>query len=335
MSYLVIGTFREDSLETFFSEALSKRGYTDKLDIGANWLVRYRMQIQNTVPSLWDLYCRLILIKNLGTKNYDVVFIIMRDLNPKFLNYIKNKYGHPKLVNLNPDQMTTLGRMYALSGEYDYVFMKDKYLLKRLTRIGVDNCYLWSECYPREWMNNLTSEEPTESVVIFGNIYYYRHLMIERLISCLPDVDIRVYGTPDRHVRSVKRNYLISPPIYGTVKRRIIGTACVVVNNLHFAEVESANNKFFEIVGCGGVVLNENNPEMSRLLTGNLKFLLWDNIDELADKILHLLNNKKERNILKNNLSEHLKEMMWDYDSQVESILSRITCNERQGRIDL
>ena len=324
MRFLVIGTFQEDSLESFFSQALANAGPTDVLDIGSNWLVKYRMQVQNTFPRLWDLYCHLKIAQNLRYSHYEIVFVIMRDLHPKLLTVIRNKAGSPRVVNINPDQMTTLGRMYALSEEYDFIFMKDRYLLRRLARIGVENCYAWSECYPREWSTSLNVVETTNSVVIFGNIYFYRHLLIEKLVNSLPGVNIKVYGTPDRHVRSLKRSYEINPPIYGVAKQDIINKAYVVINNLHFAEVDSANNKFFEIIGCGGIVLNEKNSEMSRLLKGDLNYLLWDNIEELTDKILFLINNKNIRDAYKVKLNQYREKVGWDYHAAINQILKII-----------
>ena len=248
----------------------------------------------------------------------------MRDLNPKLISLIRKRSMGAKVVNLNPDQMTTQGRMYSLSSEYDYVFLKDRYLLSRLNRIGVRNCHFWSECYPEKWRVPTSGNSSSNSVVIFGNIYFYRHLLITNLRKRLPNVDIRVYGTPDRHVRSLRREYEIFPPIYGEYKMNIIRSAAVVVNNLHFAEVDSANNKFFEIIGCGGLILNENNPEMRRLLKDELEFLLWENIEELSDKILHLLSNVELRSSLQRKLNELSYAEDWTYKKVVSTIITRI-----------
>lgn len=324
MRFLTLGTFQKDSLESFFAESLGSYGVSDELDIGRNIVVKYRQQIQNGLPLLWDLYCQYVLIRKLGNSQYDIVFVVMRDLNPKLISLIRKKSMGGKVVNLNPDQMTTLGRMYSLSAEYDHVFLKDRYLLSRLNRIGVRNCYFWSECYPEKWGVPTSGNLSSDSVVIFGNIYFYRHLLITSLRKRLPNVDIRVYGTPDRHVRSLRREYEIFPPIYGEHKMNIIRSAAVVVNNLHFAEVDSANNKFFEIIGCGGLILNENNPEMSRLLKDELEFLLWENVEELSDKILHLLSNVEFRSSLQRKLIELRNAEDWTYKNAVSTILTRI-----------
>lgn len=319
---LVIGTFQDDSLESFFSDALKKYGNVVKHDIGSNIIVKYRQQIIIAFPFVWSFYLKMKLSK-MYNYNFDIIFIIMRDLPLSNLKDLKNNHPNSKIVNINPDQMTTIGNMTSLSNLYDLVFLKDKYLGEKMINVGAKNIRYWLECYPQKWNNIILDYVPNDNIVILGNIYYYRHLFIESLICNYKVKNLKIYGKSDKHVRSLKKNYQIEDYIYGKEKLSIIRSSKIIINNLHFAEITSANNKFFEIAGIGGFILTEFSSDIYSILPEKLRILIWKNMDELNDKIKYFINNPKEREELRIELNNYAKEN-FTYDISVKQILNKI-----------
>ena len=262
-------------------------------------------------------------LSNIYNYNFDVIFIIMRDLPLSTLNNFKKKYPNSKFVNINPDQMTTIGNMTSLSNLYDIVFLKDKYLGEKMINVGAKNIKYWLECYPEKWNNSIIDYVPNDNIVILGNIYYYRHLFIESLINMCKIKNLKIYGRGDKHVRSLKKSYEIEDYIYGKEKLSIIRNSKIIINNLHFAEITSANNKFFEIAGIGGFMLTEFSSDIYNMLPNKLRVLIWKNIDELNDKIKYFINNPKEREELRIELNNYAKEN-FTYDNRVKHILKNI-----------
>lgn len=320
--YLVIGTFDQDSLESFFAESLASFGLVSSHNIGSNIIVKYRQKIINSFPIFWFYYLTINL-RRITDDYYKVIFVIMRDLPLDNLKYLKNRFKDSILVNINPDQMTTIGNMSSMVNLYDYVFLKDKYLGRKMIDVGARNIRFWLECYPEKWNQLHTPIVPNSEVIILGNIYYYRHLFIESLLDKKGDINLRVFGRADKVVRSLVRSYVIENYIYGRKKLETIRNSSIVINNLHFAEITSANNKFFEYAGAGAFVLTEYSQDIYESLPDRLRVLIWNNMDELVVKINYFLTNIDLRESLRQELHEYAK-LHFTFTNRVKAILEEI-----------
>ena len=115
-------------------------GASDELDIGRNILVN---TITNTEwPTiLVGFICRYVLIKKLGNSQYDIVFVVMRDLNSKLIFDTKEIYGSESSKFKSRSNDNT-GRMYSLSSVRLCLF-KGSIFTVAFKSIGVRNCHFY------------------------------------------------------------------------------------------------------------------------------------------------------------------------------------------------
>jgi len=189
-----------------------------------------------------------------------------------------------------PDSLLNMGRQLMLMSPYDAVFLKDPYLVKRLGAVlDLPLFYLPEACNPR-WHRPLGTPGTEPYLVIAGNMYPSRILLLERLLG--HGIPLRLYGggfprwvgkTPLREVHAGRC-------VFGAEKARVYRSAVGVLNTLHPAEIEGVNARLFEAAGCGAAVLTEFRPVLPDLFAVGDEVLAFRDFDELLAHATRLLN---------------------------------------------
>lgn len=167
-----------------------------------------------------------------------------------------------------PDSFVNLGAHRVLLAPYDHFFFKDPYFVDLLTtRAGIGAHYLAQACNPRHHRPPRDAEANGDAqcdVVLVGNLYPYRLLTLEHLD---PKYHLRIYGNqrsplPSRFSRVADAH--TGQVVFGAEKARVFAGARIVLNTMHYGEVQGVNSRLFEATGSGGFVLTHSNDALSR-----------------------------------------------------------------------
>ena len=111
--------------------------------------------------------------------------------------------------------------------------------------------------------------------------------------------------------------------ILGKEKSELLCGARIVFNNLHYAEIESVNNKFFEINGSGAFQLCDYRPILKDILPVDPEWVSYKSIDEAVEKILFYLKNPEKRHAISDLIYKHFQDK-YNYDVLTSYILNSI-----------
>jgi len=190
-----------------------------------------------------------------------------------------------------PDHVMSMGRQFMLLAPYHAVFVKEPHIVNTLgPLLGKPLCYLPQACNPR-WHRPLVPVGTEPYLVIAGNMYPSRMLLLERLLAA--GVPLRLYGGgfPRWIGRTPLRQVHAGRPVFGEEKARVFRSAAGVLNTMFPAEIAGVNLRLFEAAGCGAAVLTEFRPTVPDLFAIGDEVLTFRDFDELVDQARRLLND--------------------------------------------
>lgn len=335
MRIVIIGSRGFDSLEYNLNEAFNYNGYECEIfDIYDYWY--YNKSRLKTITRNLDVLCRRYsdkydnsVFERLGKRildhKPDLVIGVYRFIHPLLVRRIKE--AKIKIVHINPDALTTFELQQLFVEPYDVYFTKDTYILQFMR----DNLKLNVKWY-NEAFNTRIHTKPVENkeilegkynidVLAFGNLYPYRNRMLYYLNA--HDISVTIYGSKCRFFLSELDDAFQHKYIVGKEKSEILYGSKIVFNNLHYAEIESVNNKFFEINGSGAFQLCDYRPILKDLLPIDPELVSYKNIDDAIDKIRYYLKNPQERYEICNAIYTHFQSR-YNYDVLINYILDNI-----------
>lgn len=188
-----------------------------------------------------------------------------------------------------PDHVANLDRQLMLVSGYDAVFFKDRLLVERLRETTAAPVHYLPEACNPAWHRPTPRGEVRPVVLLAGNLYSSRVLLLERLHRAGIPLELHSSGFP-RWMKGFSLQKLdVQPDIRRHDKALAFRRAAAVLNNLHPAEMDSVNCRLFEAAGCGAVVLCEDRPVLGELFERGSEVLAYANFDELMDHIRQVL----------------------------------------------
>lgn len=335
MKIVIIGSRNFDSLEYNLNEAFNFNGHECQIfDIYDNWYYN-QSQLRVATRSL-DILCRRYsdkydnnvferLTKRVLKHKPDLVIGVYRFIHPCLVEKIKK--AKIKIIHINPDALTTFELQQLFVEPYNVYFTKDAYILQFMR----DNLKLNVKWYS-EAFNTRIHSKPVDNkdiiedkwnvdVLAFGNLYPYRNRMLYYLKE--HNISITLYGSKCRFFLSDLDDVFQHKYIVGKEKSEILYGSKIVFNNLHYAEIESVNNKFFEINGSGAFQLCDYRPILKDLLPIDPELVSYRNIDDAIDKLRYYLNNPQERYEICDRIYTHFQSR-YNYDVLINYILNNI-----------
>ena len=325
MKVAIIGAIEFDSLEYHIHDELTVQGKEAKIFDYKNVFPK---KIDYGISQLFMTYVEKKNKKLLDDILYykpDLVIGIYRHIHPLLIKGIKEK--KIKIINLNPDQLATLQHQQMFVETYDAYFTKDAYMLKFMKNKLNLNAFQYQEAFnPRVHLKpNKTFKEmehKTEiDVLCFGNLYAYRNRMLRILKES--GINITLFGHKAKYFDPFLSENFQNRGIYGGEKANILNGAKIVFNNLHYAEIESVNNKFFEITGSGAFQICDYKPILKKLLPLDPKLISFETINEAERLIKHYLKKPEARWEIRNKLYTFFQQN-YTYENLIKNIFSRI-----------
>lgn len=270
MKVVIVGSNGFDTLEFHFADSFRRLGHeVSILDLTSVVPARYAINYHAIKYLRW--YDDFI-FRNLARKvieiEPDLVIGTYRFINPLCIKIIKSALPKIPIIQINPDALTTFEHQQVFASPYDFFFTKDPYIVNFMKeKMGLNAVYLPEACnpvvHPRPKVNRAELEEKTNiDVLSFGHIYPYRANMLKKLIDA--GIRVTIFGKRDKRFSTPEVDkHFRNEWVTGEVKANLLFGAKIVFNNLHYAEIESVNCKFFEISGIGAFQICDYRPIVS------------------------------------------------------------------------
>lgn len=323
MKIAIIGYKSFDGLEFHLHDELTVQGHeTEIFDYSSFFSAKIDMGLSLISMSYVENKNKKLLKAILKFKP-DLVIGIYRHIHPLVVKAIKLE--KIKIIHLNPDALTTFQSQQLFVEPYDLYFTKDPYMFSFMKNKLNLNVKLYSEAFnprvhKRPEVDLLQLENETNiDVLCFGSLYPYRNRMLHILKE--NKVNLTLYGYKNKYFDDYLLDKYKNREIYGEEKARILNGSKIVFNNLHYAEIESVNNKFFEINGSGAFQLCDYKPILKNLLPIDPKLVSFENIDEAKKLIEYYIDKPEKRFEIRDIIMNHFKEN-YTYKHLVNQILN-------------
>ena len=156
----------------------------------------------------------------------------------------------------------------------------------------------------------------------YGTMYPYRCRMLQ--IVSDSGINIKIFGTiPHRFYNHRLDKCYANKYITGEEKSQYLYGSKIVFNQMHYGEIESVNNRFFETNGSGAFQLSDYRPILHKLLPIDPSLVSFRTIDEGIEKIKYYLKHSEERYQIAETIYQHFIEN-FTYDCLINYILSEL-----------
>ncbi|CAD0008521.1 CgeB family protein [Flavobacterium salmonis] len=305
MKIALFGSKDFDSLEYHLNDSFSFLGHSViHFDIRDVISIPYKYNyFAIKFLNFYDEYLFRKIAKLIIDSEPELIVCTYRFTHPICIKLIKEALPYIPVVHFNPDALTTFEYQQIFASNYDAYFTKDRFIVDFMkNKMGLPTFYLPEAFNPRvHKMPNGDREEYEKKididVVAFGTMYPYRANMIEKLLKS--GINLALFGTPDRRfakheISSKFRNEYIT----GNRKAEVLYGSKIVFNNFHYAEIESANVKFFEIAGVGGFQICDYKTVLQEYSKINVEKFTYKNIGEAIDLVQYYLDKPDVRHEL-------------------------------------
>ena len=302
MRILVLGPVYPDSFTRNILIALEEMGHEV---VGVSpwrppvWLpYSLRLALDQAGARGWfgDLKSRLL--RRMLEFRPDVFLNSYSDLPPHFVTRLRQSCG-AILAAWFPDALTNLGRQYLLACPYHACFFKDRHIVRFVQEKLEQPAFYLPECCNPRWHRRIALSESdraryTCDVTIACKMYYHRALLLESLAG----YDFKIWGpsypawlTLPGHLRRAHQNHYVAEE----EKAKAFNAAKIVLNTLHYAEIEGVNARLFEIAGCGGFQISEYRDALREFFEPEEEIVVFRTREELKEKVDYYLAHPAER----------------------------------------
>jgi len=326
MKIALFGSKDYDSLEYHLNDSFTFLGHTvAHIDIKDIVAIPYKYNY--FASKLFKKYDEL-LFRKVARKIIDsqpeLVVCTYRFTHPICIKLIKEALPKVKIIHINPDQLTTLEYQQIFASSYDAFFTKDLYMVDFMkNKMRLNTFYLPEAFNPRiHKMPNVNRFEHEQKinidVVAFGTMYPYRANMVGQLLK--EGINVDLFGTPDkRFAKPEIDNRFRNEYITGARKAEVLYGSKIVFNNFHYAEVESANVKFFEIGGIGGFQICDYKPVLKDYSAVPVEKFTFKTIGEAIELIKFYLDKPELRHDLAKIQYDHFS-LKHTYENRISEI---------------
>ncbi len=235
------------------------------------------------------------LVKTVAKLQPDLV-LLTYGVPPQVLRDIRVACG-AKIVCWFTDPVANYYRGYLIAGSYDALFIKEPFLVPLLReKLEINAYYLPEACNPL-WHTpvELTEQDRKEfgcELAAIGSLHYYRARMLEPFLSH----DLRIWGSNcPLWIDSSAREKYQGKYVAEHIKAKSLRAADIVLNTMHYAEVDGVNCTLFEAAGCGAFQIADWKPALPALFEPETEIVTFRTRADLKDKVSYYLAHAQER----------------------------------------
>lgn len=329
MNVVIVGSRAIESLEGHLADSFRVLGHAvtvvDTVNGGAisaqglYWLGRFSEPV--------DRWLARMLTLRIAQLRPDLVLVVYRHMHPLLATRLKQALPGVVLAQLNPDALTNLEKQQIIATDFDFLLSKEPYLVDVLRhKAGLNAHYLPEGFNPRVHhrpaIDKATAEQQTNiDVLVYGNLYPYRVRVIEQLVRA--GINVTVYGRKGPYLPPAVTRRFTNRYLAGDEKNRLIYGARIVLNTLHYAEVSSVNQKYFEINGIGGFQLCDYTPTIDEYTAVPAPAITYRTTDDAIDKIRYFLAHPAKRHAIADRQYAHFQQHH-TFDQRVRQLLQII-----------
>ena len=328
MKIIIIGASGFDSLEFHLKDSLFFLGHeVEILDLYKLMPIpqKYGYWLNYISDSYSQKMARKLSNQTLE-RDPDLVIVTYRNIHPAFVNGLKKDLNKVPIIHFNPDALTGLKNQQIFASEYDFYFSKDRFMVHFMRNKMKLNAFYLPECFNQRYCeSDFSGKAEAEDkiqidVLVYGNFYPYRNRMLEILIK--NGINLKLCGNIGPYFPKSLKDYYLAP-IYGKDKVNYIFGSKIVFNNFHYAEIQSVNEKYFVINGCGGFQLCDYREVLSEYSQVPSESYSSLDIDDAIKKITYYLSNSPARNEIATAQREHFLNNH-TYDIRMTQMLNTI-----------
>jgi len=317
MKIAIIGSVNYDSMENHLNDAFNYNGHQSQIfDLPDGYM--------NLRTSNFKIFSDLA--ENVEQYHPDLIIVVYRIIHPDFVTQMK-KTGYT-IIQINPDALTTFDNQQLFVAEYDVYFTKDPYIKRFMESNLKLNVKLYYEAFNSRLhikpdVDKLEYEKEFDiDVMTYGTFYPYRNRMLRTIAE--NGIDLTLFGNKnvsfyDQYLDQYHTGYYIT----GESKAKLLYGSRIVLNTLHYAEIESVNARFFETNGSGAFQLSDYRHILNDLLPIDPELVSFRSIDEAVEKIRYYLQHPEERVEIAQKVYDHFMDN-YTYDHLIQYILSSI-----------
>lgn len=330
MRIALFGSKDYDSLEYHLNDSFTFLGHSvTHIDIKDVVAIPYKYNYFATkFFKKYDEYLFQKVAKKIIESDPELVVCTYRFTHPICIRLIKQALPKVKIIHINPDQLTTLEYQQIFASPYDAYFTKDHYMVDFMkNKMGLNTFYLPEAFNPRVHLRPLNDRVELEDkigidLLSFGTMYPYRANMLAKLIEA--NINVSLFGSMDRRFfRDDLKFKFNSEFITGQRKSELVYGSKIVFNNFHYAEIESANVKFFEIGGIGGFQICDYKSSLHEYSAIPVEEFTYKSINEAIDLIKFYSNKPLLRHQLASKQYDHFL-LNHTYEHRIDQLLQLI-----------
>lgn len=313
MKIAIIGSTAFDSLECHLQSSFNHIGH-DAFIMDLTTVSRIPATAQYWLTRFINKYDESLCVKlaNRVADQYpDLVLVVFRHLHPIIVAQLKTRLPGRLIIQVNPDTIATLDRQQIIASNFDYYFSKEPFLVDTLrAKAGLNAYYLPEGFNPRMNVRPAIAKSQAEDqtnidVLMYGNLYPYRARMAEQLLKA--GIRVTIFGRPAAFTPPLVKSAYAGRYLVGEEKNQLLYGAKIIFNNFYFAEITSANQKYFEINGTGGFQLSDYKPLLDDYSGVPCSQVTFTSLDDAIDKIRYYLANPLERYSLADSQYTHFQ----------------------------
>jgi spore maturation protein CgeB len=226
----------------------------------------------------------------------DLILLTYGTLPPQVIRELRGVCS-ARIAVWYPDNLVNLGRQYLLASDLDAWFFKDPYIARILRDKLTLNAFYMPEACNNVWHRKveLSAEDQRKfgcDLVTASNMYYYRAKSLEPFRN----YNLKIWG------RSYP-SWLSSPlrAVYQDIyvaeeeKARAFNAAKIVLNTMHYGEIEGVNCRLFEAAGCGAFQIADWKPALPDLFEPEREIVTFRTQQDLKEKVDYYLAHPDER----------------------------------------
>jgi spore maturation protein CgeB len=302
MRILVVGPQFPDSFARNISVTLQAMGHQVTTEDGTNtrhhgnryWSVFWE-SLHRGFPSLenWSFDA---LIRRAKALRPELVLITYGKMPPQVVARLREECC-AKVACWFTDAISNLHRQYLLASPFDAIFLKEPFMVRTFREnLGLNTHYLPEACNPQYHKRvEVTHAEGARygcDLAAVGSFHYYRARMLEEFRG----YNLKIWGNncPPWISSSIKDRYT-HHYVAEEEKAKAFLSAKILVNTVHYCEIEGVNCTLFESAGCGAFQIADWKPSLPELFEPEREVVTFRTRQELKAKVDYYLAYPAER----------------------------------------